>query len=228
MAYVKKQPLGILRGTIASVVFKKRGNKFYIASKPGSFIPGVDSASVFRRNQGAFVGKLSKHIYSVGIIKELWKKEAENKSYIYQKIWSENYKAADCNNLDQPVRLGPGAGFIIKKPGITFEESSIHIKTNALGSNSGIKLSANKFILAAGVIILKEPASDRVDYLNFLPFAGEKQLLNIESEINMTINFGGSTQSLYKMYKFRKCHLMFVTLDENGKPIDHSETIISI
>jgi hypothetical protein len=228
MARIKKQPLGLLNGSVSEVVFKKRGNKFYTASKPASFIPGTDSASVKRRDQGSFAGKISKHIYSVGIIKELWKKKTVDKSYTDQKIWSENYKAADCNNLNQPVKLGPDLGFILKNPVITLEESSLLIKTDALGSNSGINLSINKFIQATGVIILKDPSSDRSDYLNFLPFTSEKQLLNTESEINMSIKFSGAVESLYKLYTTRKCHLIFITSDENGNPMDHSETVVSI
>ena len=84
MARVKKQPLGLLRGSVAEVIFKKRGNKVYTSAKPGSFIPGTDPASVNRRDQGAFVGKVSKYIYSIDIIKELWKKKTVDKSYIVE------------------------------------------------------------------------------------------------------------------------------------------------
>jgi hypothetical protein len=149
-------------------------------------------------------------------------------SYIYQKIWSQNYRAADCSNLDKPIMIAPEVGFPIINPVITLEESSIVIKADALGSNTGIKPEKNKFIQVAGIIIMKEPSSPRADNINFLPFTGEKQILNMESEINMVINFTGSTESLYRLYKTRKCHFIFVTSDENGNPCDYSETIVSI
>ena len=85
--------------------------------------------------------------------------------------------------------IAPEVGFPIINPVITLEESSIVIKTDALGSNTGIKLAENKFILAVGVIIMKEPSSPRADNINFLPFTGEKQILNTESEINILENF---------------------------------------
>src|ERR1035441_6186512 len=93
MARIKNQLLGNVSGFIGPVVYKIRGTTQYIASRPDSFIPGTDPASVFRRDQIAYIGKLSSKIYSIGIIKNLWRPKVKNHSYIYQKISADNYHA---------------------------------------------------------------------------------------------------------------------------------------
>jgi len=50
MARIKNQLLGNVSGFIGPVVYKIRGTTQYIASRPDSFIPGTDPASVFRRD----------------------------------------------------------------------------------------------------------------------------------------------------------------------------------
>jgi len=91
----------------SSVVYKIRGTTQYIAAKPNSFIPGTDPASVFRRDQIAYIGKLSSKIYSIDTIKNLWEPKVKNHSYIYQKISADNYHAANCNDLDKLQNLLP-------------------------------------------------------------------------------------------------------------------------
>lgn len=49
MDRIKNQVLGDINGSIGPIVFKKIGKTPYVASKPNSFIPGKDPASIFRR-----------------------------------------------------------------------------------------------------------------------------------------------------------------------------------
>jgi hypothetical protein len=141
MARIKNQILGDVSGLIGPVVYKQIGKTQYIAKKPDSFIPGTDPASIFRRDQCAFVGKLSSKIYSIDIIKKLWSPAVKNQSRIYQRIWTENYHTANCDKLDIPAKLAPSPGFLISNPSFLFEEKSFHLKTDPLGISSGINLA---------------------------------------------------------------------------------------
>ena len=69
MAQLRKQVLGQLQGGIASVVIKYRNGKPYVASKPGKCNTGKDPVTLFKKNQGKFIGKLSSVIYKIEILK---------------------------------------------------------------------------------------------------------------------------------------------------------------
>src|ERR1035437_2078646 len=104
MARIKNQSLGDVSGTIGPVVYKQIGKTQYVAKKPVSFIPGTDPASIFRRDQCAFVGKLSSKIYSIDIIQKLWSPAVKNQSRIYQRIWTDNYHRSEERRVGKECR----------------------------------------------------------------------------------------------------------------------------
>jgi hypothetical protein len=223
MARIKNQILGDVKGTVGPVVFKQIGKTQYIAKKPESFIPGTDPDSIFRRDQGAFVGKLSSKIYSLDIVKKLWSPIVKNDSRIYQKIWSENYHAANCNNLNKPAKLAPSANFIVSNPVFSFEEKSFQLKTDPLGAASEINLAKEKFILPVGVMVLKEPIPPAISPLEIIPFKGKIEILDLNSELNLNVGLPTPQDLIYMHYKFRKCYLILITLDQNDNPVHNSE-----
>jgi hypothetical protein len=226
MARIKKQYLGELNGSIGAVVFKQRGNTKYVASKPPSFIPGTDPASIFRRDQGAFVGKLSSKIYSIDIIKKIWSPYVENQSRIYHRIWSENYHAANCSNLDMPAKLAPAVHFIVNNPSILFNKKSFLLKTDPIGIASGINPANEKFILCAGVMVLKKSMKAAKSYLEIIPFKSEKEILLLNSELNFNIILSSPEVAIYMKYQFRKCYLILITLDNNDNPVNISNCLV--
>jgi hypothetical protein len=70
MAHLRKQVLGQLQGSIASIVIKYRNGKPYVASKPGKCNTGKDPVTLFKQSQGRFIGKLSSVIYKIEILKK--------------------------------------------------------------------------------------------------------------------------------------------------------------
>jgi hypothetical protein len=193
-----------------------------------SFIPGTDPASIFRRDQGAFVGKLSSKIYSLDIIKKLWSPEVKNQSRIYQRIWTENYHAANCDNLNIPAKLSPAANFIVSNPSFLFEEKSFRLITDPLGTASGINPAKEKFILPAGVIVLKKPIPPATAPLEIIPFSGKNEILDLNSELIINVDLPTPQNLIYMHYQFRKCYLILITLDENENPVQTSGCIFNL
>ena len=227
MARIKNQILGDVSGLIGPVVYKQIGKTQYIAKKPDSFIPGTDPASIFRRDQCAFVGKLSSKIYSIDIIKKLWSPAVKNQSRIYQRIWTENYHTANCDKLDIPAKLAPSPGFLISNPSFLFEEKSFHLKTDPLGTASEINLAKEKFIIPAGVIVLKDPKSPALPPTEIIAFKGKNEILDLNSELNITIGLSTPEYLKYMHFKFRKCYLILITLNENDNPVHNSECLLN-
>jgi hypothetical protein len=227
MAKIKNQYLGTVYGSLGPVVFKQIGKTKYVAKRPNSFIPGTDPASIFRRDQCTFVGKLSSKIYSLDIIKNLWSSSCEVQYRIYQKIWSENYHSVDCNDLDKPPKLAPSANFIVSNPVFLFEQRSFLFKSDPLGASTVINPAIEKFILPAGVIVLKEPLPPAVSPMEIIPFKGKKEILDLNSELNINIVLPTPQDSYYMHYQFRKCYLILITLDENENPVHTSECLVN-
>jgi hypothetical protein len=227
MARVKNQILGDVSGSLGHVVYKLIGNTQYVAKRPNSFIPGTDPASVFRRDQGAFIGKLSSKIYSIDVIKELWSPTVKNQSRIYQKIWSENYHAANCNDLDRPAKLAPVADFMVGNPSFLFKEKSFLLKSDPIGASTLINPAIEKFILPVGVIVLKDPKSPASPPLEIIAFKGKNEILDLNSALNINIDITNPEDIRYMHYKFRKCYLILITLDENENPVHTSECLFN-
>jgi len=228
MARIKNQFLGNVSGFIGPVVYKMRGNTQYIASRPNSFIPGTDPASIFRRDQCAFVGKISSKIYSIDIIKKIWCSTLKKQSWIYQKIWSENYHAANCNDLDKPPKLSPARDFIISNPSFLFEKKSFLLKSDPLGATALINPATEKFIVPAGVIVLKDPKSPASPPMEIIAFKGKNEILDLNSDLTFNIDIPTPADIRYIHYQFRKCYLILITLDENENPVQTSECLFNM
>jgi hypothetical protein len=227
MARIKNQILGNVSGLIGPVVYKIRGTTQYIATRPDSFIPGTDSASVFRRDQLAYVGKLSSKIYSIDLIKKLWNLKAQNQSYMYQKISAENYHAANCNDLNRPPKLSPTKDFLVNNPSFLFDKKSFLFKSDPIGVPTLINPAIEKFIVPAGVIVLKDPKKLASPPMDIIAFKGKNEILDLNSELNINIDLPVPEAIKYNQYRFRKCYLILITLDENENPIHCSHCLLS-
>jgi hypothetical protein len=227
LARIKNQLLGNVSGFVGPVVYKIRGTTQYIASRPESFLPGTDPASVFRRDQIAYIGKLSSKIYSIGIIKKLWSPKVKNQSYIYQKISAENYHTANCNDLNKPPKLSPTQDFIISNPLFLFKVKSFLFKSDPIGTSTVINPAIEKFILPVGVIVLKDPKSPASPPTEIIAFQGKNEILDLNSDLNINIDIPTPADIKYIHYQFRKCYLILITLDENENPVSSSECLFS-
>jgi hypothetical protein len=227
MARLRKQVLGVLKGAIAEVVFKKIGNTYYVAARPESFIPGTDPASVFRRDQGAFVGKLASKIYSIGIIKKLWAPHVENTSRIYQRIWTENYHAANCNDPDQPVKMGPTVGFELSNPTLTLIEKSVHLKADPLGIFAEFIPENAKYITAAAVMVLRDSIIPGDVPLHIIPLTSAASEINLSEELNIQIPLLSNQTKIYHDYHSKKCYMILIVTDDSGIPLFHSSTMMN-
>jgi hypothetical protein len=227
MARIKNQLLGNVSGFIGPVVYKIRGNTQYIAARPNSFIPGTDPASVFRRDQIAYAGKLASKIYSIGIIKKLWSPKAKNQSYIYQKISAVNYHSANCNDLNKIPKLSPTQDFLVTNPSFLFQKKSFLFKSDPLGASTIINPAKEKFIVPAVVIVLKNPKSPASPPMEIIAFKGKNEILNLNSELNINIDIPTPADIKYIHYKFRMCYLILITLDKNDNPIHSSNCLLN-
>lgn len=226
MARLRKQVLGQLQGGIASVVIKYRNGKPYVASKPGKCNTGKDPVTLFKKNQGRFIGKLSSVIYKIEILKKIWSLANTPKGYTYQQIWAKNYRSIKNTDLSGIVTLVPSCGFKTINQTIELGEDNTGILTAApLGEKIGINSAIEKKIIAIGVVILKNNIFGSETDFGFLAVKSKPVNLNLTSSIDINFETIPVTNSLINYFSIRKPYITLITLDESGSPIHCSEVI---
>jgi hypothetical protein len=228
MANIKNQILGHLQGRIADVTIKYRNGKPYVARKPVQTNTGKDPATLFKQSQGRFIGKLSKEIYRIEILKKIWSLNDVQKGYTYQQIWGRNYKSIKVDDLSGIVTLSPETDFLIKDPFIELKDNSIvKLTASPLGNKNKINPSIEKHLLAVGIIILKNRIGIDESEISYLTMISQPVDLDITAPIDITLDILPKGDMSYKNYLIKKSYITLITLDKTLSPIKSSEVITS-
>jgi len=228
MAHLRKQVLGQLQGSIASIVIKYRNGKPYVASKPGKCNTGKDPVTLFKKNQGRFIGKLSSVIYKIEILKKIWSLIDAPKGYTYQQIWARNYHSIKNTDLSGIVTLIPSCGFKTINPSIELGENEKgNLTASPLGKKIGINPNIEKKVIATGVVIIKNDNPGSTYEFGFMAINSIPLDLDLISPVEINIEAKPLTKSWINNYSLRKSYIILITLDEFGSPIHCSEVITS-
>jgi len=227
MAHLRKQVLGQLQGSIASIVIKYRNGKPYVASKPGKCNTGKDPVTLFKKNQGKFIGKLSSVIYKIEILKKIWSLTDAPKGYTYQQIWARNYHSIKNTDLSGIVTLIPSCGFKTSGQTIVLKENEKgKLTASPLDNKIGINPAIEKKIIAAGVVILKNNIYGSESDFGFMALMSKPVDLSLTDPIDINFIALPVTASVPGYFSIRKSYITLITLDESGTPIHCSEVII--
>jgi hypothetical protein len=226
MATIRKQVLGEVQGGIAQIKIKYRNGKPYVASKPGYFNMGTDPVTLFKKNQGRFIGKLSKEIYSIEILKNIWSLNDVLKGYTYQQIWGRNYKSIKVDDLSGFVTLCPQINFKVINPVIELSDNHAgRITASSFGERTGINPSIEKKILAVGIIILKNHIGVNESEISYLTINSKSIDFDLTNPIEIALDILPLGSSSYNHFLIKKPYITLITLDETGSPIHCSEVI---
>jgi len=226
MAHLRKQVLGQIQGGIADIKIKYRNGKPYVASKPGKFNTGKDPVTLFKKNQGKFIGKLSSVIYKIEILKKIWSLTDAPKGYTYQQIWARNYRSIKNNDLSGSVTLVPSCGFKTTRQTIELKENNTGTLTASPPDDKiGLNLAIEKKITAAGIIILKNRTDGSDSGLGYASILSDPIDFDLTSPIVINFNITQYTFPSINFCSIRKSYITLIILDESGSPIHCSEVI---
>jgi hypothetical protein len=224
MARLRKQVLGQVQGTIASIVIKYRNGKPYVATRPAKFNTGKDPVTLFKKNQGRFIGKLAKAIYGIEVLKKIWFLSDEIKGYTYQQIWARNYHSIKNTDLSGTVTLLPSCGFKTSGQTIVLKENEKgKLTASPLDNKIGINPAIEKKIIAAGVVILKNNIHGSESDFGFMSVMSKPVDLSLTDPIDINFIALPVTASVLSYFSIRKAYITLITLDESGSPIHYSE-----
>ena len=226
MAELFNQVLGFPSGLLGTLVFRRRKGGNIIALQPTPRSSPLKDNEVGLRSKFGLAGKIASKINSIQVVKDVWPKNT-GKGSKCNEILKVNYDLINSAENPGSVTVGPLFGFNTINPVLTAGVSGVHLVTDALGVNVGIDTSVEKFIVAAGIIILQTPTLENLPQTQVMSFKSIQHNLDLINEIDHTVEFNGELLSMYQSYTIRKVFACLITLDDTGKAVRYSSTVHS-
>jgi len=225
MGELKRQMLGDASGTVGHLVFRIKGEKNIIAKRPlkkaNSVIPKPDVLA--RRDKFRLTGKVADGIFRAGSLKEIWPKPGANKGTRFTEMFKKNYGSiGTVDNLGDAVVI-PDHGITISNAAIALTQKGMTITADELGASAGIDPNVEKFLMAAGVVVMRTPLNPSDASFKVLSIKTGQQSLDNDTPISLSFEFDSLDFTQYTAYTDKKVFLTFLTLTNAGVPVHWTE-----
>ena len=224
MAKLNKTILGKVSGSLGDITFRQLNGKNYLATRPGSFVPGKDPASVERREKFAFSIQLAKSINGISDLKSVWSAAAAPGISAFNQIMRTNYPMISANDISGPIRLTPSLGFNATNPAITLGPSEVTANIDAIGNLTGIDPAEEPSTKLASVVYLGNPTDELVGAYTFLSFVSDAKDTDLATALSFTFTLSDVETQLFAKYQDKKGFFVLLTLDATGKVVHYSNT----
>lgn len=227
MAKIRKQVLGIISGAVGDVLFRVKSGVAYVGTKPISFIPGTDSASVLRRSRFTMATKFSRAINSVPELKSIWKEVTPSRLTQYNMIVKFNYHNVQPDAVSNLVKLVPDIGFSVNISDVSISASELGVQIASVSANAGIDPATELYFKLVGVLHLSNPIDESTYPHAFMRVVSEESPLDLENPLIYNISFMDQVNQLIEQYQVHKVFLTLLTLDINKNPVHYSNTFFN-
>ena len=224
MAKIRKQVLGKVSGAIGDLTFRVKNGMGFISTRPNSFTPGNDLASISRRLRFSTAVKYAKSVNDLASLRTIWKQYKSPQQSAFNYIMKYNYHAVLPDDISGSVSMVPEIGFSVGIDSSAIQQHSITVKINPIGDYSGIDPVLETKIQLSCVAFFKSPVSDEFSPFHFLSLLSEEESISLTDPIDFTIALADQQSQLFSQYNTHKLFFAFVTHDPTGKPIHFSDT----
>ena len=226
MGYLTKQVFGEVTGAVGHVVFKHRAGSNYISMRVDKLKASLDPAVLARRAKFALTGKIAQAVNSLPVLKAAWP-ATTGKLSRFNEIFQANYKIIGSVDNILAVTVAPVFGFNLANSLVTTLASGVQLTTDALGVKIGVDTGIEKYITAAGVVVLSDPTQEGLPATLVLPFKSPQQNLDLINPIDITAEFEGTALVEYGFYTTKQAFVCLVTLDDNSQTVHASLSVQS-
>jgi hypothetical protein len=213
---------GSLSGKVGDLVYRNRGGKTVVAATPSKRSSPRTEHEIKLGKIFGLTGKIARGINSTELLKQFWHPKAARNQSCYNIIFKKNYGRMNFDNLRGEVLLTPETGFDIMDPSLYPGESNLVIECKALGYSSSFDTKIEKYVIVAGIVILKNPIPENIEEYTVLSFKSKKYLLYPNEYLSLNIEFSGCNRLMFESYSLKKVFANFITLDEEEAPVQHS------
>ena len=84
-----------------------------------------------------------------------------------------------------------------------------------------------KYVAAVGIVVLKNPTLENISPYEVMAFKTKKYLFYPNDYLSLSLEFSGCELVKFESYSIKKVFAVFVTLDEDERPVQHSGTFSS-
>jgi hypothetical protein len=81
-----------------------------------------------------------------------------------------------------------------------------------------------KYVAAVGIVVLKNPILENILQYEVMAFKSKKYLFYPNDYLSFSLEFAGSERLIFESYSIKKVFAVFVTMDEDEMPVQHSIT----
>jgi hypothetical protein len=226
MAELFDKILGTPSGLLGDMVFRRKKGGNIIAKHPIPRSSALKDSEKAFRAKFALAGKIASKINSIQVLKEVWPKST-GKGSKCNEIMKTNYNVINSAENLGSVAVVPLFGFNVAHAVLTAGASGIHLVTDALGVGVGIDTSVEKYLVAAGVVVLQTPTSADMPKNQVIAFKSIQHNLDLINPVDVTLDFSGGTLAMYESYTVKKAFACLITLDDTGTAIRYSSTLNS-
>jgi hypothetical protein len=227
MAQLKKQVLGTISGAVGDVLFRVMNGNTYVGTKPSSFMPGMDTASINRRMRFSMATKFARSVNSVPELKAIWKNVTPSRLSQYNMMVKINYHNVQHNSVSNLIKLVPEIGFELNVSSIDITPVRLRVDIDSVASNAGINPATEQFFKLVGVFHLSNPVNEQNAPHVFMRIISEDTPIDLENPVNYQIPFLNQVSQLVDQYQDRKAFLTLLTLDINKNPVHYSNTFFN-
>lgn len=225
MAELKGNILGKISGSIGNITGRISRGRNYLVSRPISFMPGMDEASIARRQRFKLSALYAKAVININDLKIIWEAESDDGLNAFNYLTRLTYKLFE-NNLPSAANvIVPFAGFPVSANSAVLNSSSLNVTFNPIGNAESFDLNLEKSVKLYSVLFLSSPNIQGVDEYVFLSIQSNKLAFEVEEQFSISVPLNLYQTTLLGMYTNRNFYYAVVTLDDSGKPVHHSITL---
>jgi hypothetical protein len=226
MAILSRAILGNISGSIAGLTFRRAYGKVLIVNKRSSYTTPVDPDSVCRRNVFGFTCKLASVINSQNILHGFWQAAVPKHLTVFHTIVKSIFKTMEAGTVTSQTKLAPGAGWNFSCMSFSCTASQIELTTDCPRTSIKTGVTGESSLLLIAVPVFTSPLEQSSDAFLFDALVSEPQAITADQPLNFVVPLSELLSQWYEQYRIRKTLLIVVTLDDAGKPLRHSNTIL--
>jgi hypothetical protein len=227
MAILINSLFGGLSGKLGDVVYRKRGGKTIVARRPSARQSPLTEKEILGHKIFGLTGKISKAINGIELLKYFWHPISAKNQSIYHVIFKKNYAIVRIEDFPSYILLTPSQGFNLINPSLYPGESNLVIECKSLGERSEFDTQVEKYVAVAGIVVMKDPTIENISPYQVMSFKSKKYLFYPNDYLSINLEFTGGQLEIYESYSVKKVFAVFVTMDEEERPVQHSLTFTS-
>lgn len=218
---------GSLSGKVGDLVYRKKGGKTIVAVRPSARKSPLTEKEIANHNMFGLTGKIAKTINAIELLKYFWHPISAKNQSSYHVIFKKNYAIVRMEGFPSYIFLTPSQGFELINPSLYPGESNLVIECKALGDRSEFDTNVEKYVAVTGIVVLKDPTKENIPDYAIFPFKSKKYLFYPNDYLSINLEFTGSQLEMYESYSIKKVFAVFITMDEEERPVQHSLTFTS-